>query len=455
MKNVFGILFVSLVALLVGCAEEENITPTPEPDGEPEPEIVEVSAAFDASATSVKAGESITFSDQSTGEPTTWKWTFEGGEPATSTEQNPVVSYSAAGVYDVKLTASNGDSESTETKSEMIVVEEEAEEEEEEEAVAVEAKFTTDAMAILVGGSVQFTDASTGDPTAWSWEFEGGNPATSDEQNPSVSYDTPGTYGVSLTVMHGDSEHTFASDSLIVVTEDEGEEEEEEEVDGDFSLEGMWMLEANSTDVLEGSVVKYDPETKEATLIEINMNTHCFEFGDIVWIDVVPTEEGFKLQEMYRNCITHIYWDSEIIIVDENTIKMTGDFQGEPFSRTWVRYECEEEYDLDTYLNGTWKDSGDGHEGLLSDIKIEVDLSKGQGKVVDDASNPICWEVGDLAWDEIEATDACGVYSVSGLVKDCVSEEREANHIRIVNEDRFIYQNKYEGTIAIFDRVNE
>ena len=43
----------------------------------------------------------------STGIPTAWAWTFPGGTPATSTLQNPTVTYNTAGTYDVTLNASN------------------------------------------------------------------------------------------------------------------------------------------------------------------------------------------------------------------------------------------------------------------------------------------------------------------------------------------------------------
>ncbi len=47
------------------------------------------------------------FTDISTNNPTSWSWTFEGGNPATSTEQNPVVTWSQVGDFNVSLTASN------------------------------------------------------------------------------------------------------------------------------------------------------------------------------------------------------------------------------------------------------------------------------------------------------------------------------------------------------------
>jgi uncharacterized membrane protein len=49
-----------------------------------------------------------------------------------------------------------------------------------------------------VGGSVTFTDQSTNSPTSWSWTFEGGTPGASTAQNPTVTYNTAGTYDVTL-----------------------------------------------------------------------------------------------------------------------------------------------------------------------------------------------------------------------------------------------------------------
>lgn len=50
---------------------------------------------------------SIRFIDLSSNFPTSWAWTFEGGTPAISTERNPVVKYTAEGVYSVTLVVSN------------------------------------------------------------------------------------------------------------------------------------------------------------------------------------------------------------------------------------------------------------------------------------------------------------------------------------------------------------
>ncbi len=70
-------------------------------------------ASFNASATSICEGESINFYDQTLGNPTSWNWTFEGGTPAVSSLQNPVVLYSGPGVFDVTLSVNNGIETST------------------------------------------------------------------------------------------------------------------------------------------------------------------------------------------------------------------------------------------------------------------------------------------------------------------------------------------------------
>ena len=59
----------------------------------------------------LKGGEAL-FTDLSTNFPTTWSWTFEGGDPAASTERNPRVKYAAPGTYKVKLISKNSLGES-------------------------------------------------------------------------------------------------------------------------------------------------------------------------------------------------------------------------------------------------------------------------------------------------------------------------------------------------------
>lgn len=65
-------------------------------------------ASFVADTTSGCPGLTVQYTDSSTNAPTSWEWTFPGGTPATSTLQNPIVTYNTPGLYhDVKLVATN------------------------------------------------------------------------------------------------------------------------------------------------------------------------------------------------------------------------------------------------------------------------------------------------------------------------------------------------------------
>ncbi|HKM24918.1 MAG TPA: PKD domain-containing protein, partial [Corynebacterium sp.] len=61
--------------------------------------------------------------------------------------------------------------------------------------------------------TVQFTDASTNAPTAWSWNF--GDGGTSDQQHPSHTYNEPGTYTVALTVSNAYGEDSETKIGLV------------------------------------------------------------------------------------------------------------------------------------------------------------------------------------------------------------------------------------------------
>jgi len=78
--------------------------------------------AFTVSDTSVCAGDSVQFTDQSTNTPTSWAWTFTGGTPATSALQNPWVKYNTVGHYNVKLKSTNGGGSDSITKTTYIDV---------------------------------------------------------------------------------------------------------------------------------------------------------------------------------------------------------------------------------------------------------------------------------------------------------------------------------------------
>ncbi|WP_298139185.1 PKD domain-containing protein [Flavobacterium sp.] len=79
-------------------------------------------ASFTASLTEICVGQTVTFTDTSTNIPSAWTWTFEGGTSATSTIQNPVITYNTPGVYDVTLMAANYNGTNTVVATDQIIV---------------------------------------------------------------------------------------------------------------------------------------------------------------------------------------------------------------------------------------------------------------------------------------------------------------------------------------------
>ena len=73
------------------------------------------------------------------------------------------------------------------------------------------ALFAADTTVIPVGSSVRFSDLSSGGPLTWHWEFEGGEPQSSEIQTPGdVVYQRTGTFNVKLVVSN-----EAGSDSLV------------------------------------------------------------------------------------------------------------------------------------------------------------------------------------------------------------------------------------------------
>ena len=85
-------------------------------------------ANFTASATSITPGTTVSFTDLTTGIPTSWAWSvtpatgwsFAGGTSATS--QNPQITFNTVGQYTISLTATNAQGSDVETKNNYIVV---------------------------------------------------------------------------------------------------------------------------------------------------------------------------------------------------------------------------------------------------------------------------------------------------------------------------------------------
>lgn len=80
------------------------------------------------------------------------------------------------------------------------------------------ADFSASNTTLSAGGSTIFTDLSTYNPSSWNWTFSGGTPASFSGQNPpSITYNTPGTYTVTLTVSNTNGSDTETKTNYITV----------------------------------------------------------------------------------------------------------------------------------------------------------------------------------------------------------------------------------------------
>ena len=167
-------------------------------------------AQFTTDATSGDAPLTVSFDDTSTENPTTWSWEVDG--VVVSTDQNLYYTFDSAGTYQVTLTVDNGNGSITSSTTTITV---------NASTIAPVADFTADVNSGEASLTVQFTDASTNNPTSWNWDF--GNGDNSTDQNPSYTFNDTGVFTVRLTVDNGNGsdykEYTItvidaASDSI-------------------------------------------------------------------------------------------------------------------------------------------------------------------------------------------------------------------------------------------------
>lgn len=164
----------------------------------------QLKADFTANNISGCAPLIVNFSDQSTGDPTQWRWDLGNG--TISYLQNPSGTYFSPGQYTVKQVISNG------TNSDSIV---------KIQYITVSAKPMVEFMASTTAGCyplpVQFTDLSTpGDGTVTNWQWDFGDGLSSIDQNPLHTYTGTGSYNVTLRVTNSHGCLTTISKSQYI-----------------------------------------------------------------------------------------------------------------------------------------------------------------------------------------------------------------------------------------------
>ena len=176
-STIFLLIFMAGIVATISCTKDNF---------KPQEETKDLMASASTEIT-VAYGEAVKFIDLSLGVENR-RWTFPGGEPAASNDPEIDVIFTEEGDISPSLEVEYFDG-TVETKTFSIKV-----------FPILVADFNPSATKIKVGETVAFTDTSVGGATGWSWEFEGGTPATSTEQNPTVQFDENKAVKISLTI---------------------------------------------------------------------------------------------------------------------------------------------------------------------------------------------------------------------------------------------------------------
>ena len=179
----------------------------------------------------------VSFNNTSTNA-TSYNWDF--GDGNSSTDSNPSHTYNSDGSYTVVLTATNncGSVTSSETVTIMTMP---------------TAGFSSNVANGCAPLTVQFSNQSSQNTVSWNWTFPGGNPSSSTDPNPTVIYNSAGTFNVILEVTNATGATNMIEQSNYIVVND--------------------VPTANFTSSINGQSISFSNTTT-------NANSYSWDFGD-------------------------------------------------------------------------------------------------------------------------------------------------------------------------------
>ncbi len=174
------------------------------------PGCLTILADFVPSAFNLCENDSIFMTDVSVSDSIVqWDWIFTGGIPATSSVQNPTgITYANVGTYDITLTITDSSGVTDDTTLQITVTQ-----------CDPFASFSV-IDTVCAGTAFTVTDLSTSltGIQSWNWTIPGGNPASSNLQDPgNIVYNTSGNYNITLDVI--DANGTDDTTITVVVVD--------------------------------------------------------------------------------------------------------------------------------------------------------------------------------------------------------------------------------------------
>jgi PKD repeat protein len=244
-------------------------------------------AAFTGSPTSGLIPLAVNFTNQSTGNITSYNWSF--GDGATSTTQSPSHIYSTAGTYTVTLVAAGPGGNDVEMKNNYIT------------ATVPQppvAAFTGSPTSGTRPLTVNFTDQSTGTISSWLWDF--GDSGSSNAQNPSHIYTSDGTYTVILTVSGLGGNDSETKVNYISVSTPPPPV-------ADFSgspTNGYYPLTVNFTDLSTGQINTWSWTFGDGGTSTLTSPSHIYQSLGVFTVSLTVTGYGGSDTETKVNYIT-------------------------------------------------------------------------------------------------------------------------------------------------------
>lgn len=232
-------------------------------------------SSFGYNNNSICAGDCISYSDNSTNSPNYWNWSFQGGNPLTSTQPNPTVCYSQSGNYNVQVITGNSYGYDTLLLTQFITVNAipSALITQQHDTLMTDAgmvqyqwylngntiagatnnyfvaattgnykvfvqgsggcsnttlnnyyfiakpfaSFNISNNNVCIGDCITLTDGSTNSPTSWHWILPGSSIGSTNAQNPQVCYNQQGSYTVTLISTNTTGSDTITMNNLVIV----------------------------------------------------------------------------------------------------------------------------------------------------------------------------------------------------------------------------------------------
>jgi len=196
---------------------------------------------------------------------------------------------------------------------------------------------------VCIGGTVQFLDASTGGPSEWDWIFEGGDPESSNEKNPIVSYTEPGTYDVSLEVTNSLGADFIQMEDYISVTslsygnlaleydgvDDYVEVSNESAFDFTSEITLEFWINPNSVSGTQGIISKNFGNNAHPYQIRLNNDEILFGFysNTIGWQPVQTSNANLQVGEWVHIACTYNMVQAKIFVNGELMAQASRNFE--------------------------------------------------------------------------------------------------------------------------------